>query len=339
MRVENSRRHNIARASSSPYFKKGMVLFRILLGAGLVAFSLWRIDVNSLTSLLAQVDFFWLSLALASILASLGLKIIRWGWLLSQFGVQVGKSRVISAFLIGQAANMILPFRAGEVVRTGWVCADAPKNTVGTVAAILIEKYIDLSALSILVLLYGGNAIFSNSQWQVPFLIAFTALLAVFAWAGPLFWSWLSPLLKQKISQRLVIWIDRADLLMNRVQQLRKPRFAAVTAGITAVTWVVMALTNLLVFKALNMPADLYAAVLVLILIYIGVAPTLMPGNFVPFYFFVVYGLAVLAIDEQQRLAYAVLLHAIVTFPPLLFAAGYLIANPAKQGLRSGALK
>jgi hypothetical protein len=79
-----------------------------------------------------------------------------------------------------------------------------------------------------------------------------------------------------------------------------------------------MWLTNLLVFKSLGLPLGLTAAGLVLILVYIGLIPALMPGNIGPFYFFARQAVMPFGILTDEAILFAVVLHAIVTLPALL---------------------
>ena len=89
-----------------------------------------------------------------------------------------------------------------------------------------------------------------------------------------------------------------------------------------------MVLTNLLCLQVLGMTPDLKSSFMVLVLIYVGIAPALMPGNVGPFYFFARLGLSPISPTEQMRTAFAMLLHALVTLTPLVCAGIYLWMSP-----------
>src|SRR4030042_3779736 len=99
---------------------------------------------------------------------------------------------------------------------------------------------------------------------------------------------------------------------------MRNPRQVFPGVLLTILIWGVMWLTNLILFKSLSLPLGGTAAGLVLILIYIGLLPALMPGNIGPFYFFASLALLPFGILHEQAFVFAVVLHAIVTLPPLL---------------------
>ena len=92
-----------------------------------------------------------------------------------------------------------------------------------------------------------------------------------------------------------------------------------------------MCSTNLFLMQAIHLPVDLGAGLLVLVMVYLGLLPALIPGNVGPFYFFASTAMAVYYVPLQERVAFAVLLHAIVTLPPLLMAAIYLLFSRIKK--------
>jgi hypothetical protein len=57
------------------------------------------------------------------------------------------------------------------------------------------------------------------------------------------------------------------------------------------VIWCLMWATNLLIFKGVYLAVDFVMGGLVLVLVYIGLIPALMPGNIGPFYFFCTTGI------------------------------------------------
>ena len=92
-----------------------------------------------------------------------------------------------------------------------------------------------------------------------------------------------------------------------------------------------MALTNLLLFRALNIHPGWQASGLVIVLVYIGVLPALMPGNIGPFTYFAQLALIPFGIGTSTALAFAVLLYGIVTIPPLFIAGVMLLFSRKKE--------
>lgn len=66
----------------------------------------------------------------------------------------------------------------------------------------------------------------------------------------------------------------------------------------------------------------------------IGLLPAWMPGNIAPFYFFATLGLLPFNIPLNLGLAFAVILHAVVTLPVLLLGGLILLFHGGKIGQR-----
>jgi glycosyltransferase 2 family protein len=322
---------SLRQVTQTPFWKVFSFLFRLILGIGLVVISLWHVDLRTVSELLTHASIFWIFLALVSVLLSTGVKLLRWDWLLKQFSINANFQQTTGAFLVGQAGNIVLPVRAGEIIRIGWISAGNPGIAGEVLAAILIEKYLDLAALVVLLLTFGGEAFIIPLKWQFPTAVLATVFLIGVVWKGHALWQTISSWLRSRLPPVTFPWIDKADRLVDQVQWLKKPDRAICALGLTALTWLIMIVTNLLVLQSLSLPVDFKVGTLVLALVYVGVAPALMPGNFGPFYFFASLGVSLLAISNQQQIAFAVLLHALVTLPPLVLAGVYLLIRPLFQ--------
>lgn len=94
-----------------------------------------------------------------------------------------------------------------------------------------------------------------------------------------------------------------------------------------------MIATNAVLFKAMGLPLGGEAAGLVMLLVMIGLLPAVMPGNIGPFYFFARLALVPFHVDPQLAIAYVIVLHLIVTLPPVL--GGGLLLIVGRRGLVS----
>lgn len=308
---------------------------RLAVGVGLLYLSLRPVNWGLLGTQLASVHWKWMALAVLSVLVSTDLKIARWGWLCRKCGIRsrLGWARLSGAFLVGQAANVVLPFRGGDLARIGWFAAQEPADTLPVTVSILLEKYADILAL-LLSLVWLGPFLPEQVRewgkgWLVPLGVVISVSLVILLAAGP----WILEKLRGLVGRISLPWQARLDGLIDRFLRpsrfgaLRSPRGWLELAALTLAVWLVMLSTNLCVLRAMDLPAGLPAGGLVLTLVYLGLAPALMPGNFGPFYFFAMLGLAPFGVDESLRAAFAVALHAVVTIPPVLLAGFFLIAS------------
>jgi uncharacterized protein (TIRG00374 family) len=97
----------------------------------------------------------WLGIALLVYWLELGARVIRWHALLSQSGRTVAPSNASSAFIIGYAANNLLPAKLGELVRVDLISrmSDIPRlESLGTV---VVERIFDV----LIIMLMAGISI------------------------------------------------------------------------------------------------------------------------------------------------------------------------------------
>ncbi len=301
---------------------------KLVLGLLLLYLAFQRVDWAVLLESIQTVSGLWLMLAILSVLLSLGLKIWRWDLLLRNYELRLPLRHLISAFFLGQAANILLIIRGGEIVRVTSAHQPGQDDWVEITATIAIEKYLDLLFLVLLMLAMATNLPAQALETMgnlYPLFIIMTILLLLAVLLGPTLWRRFIP------GESQTPWLAKIQRKLDQFLQaslwLREPRKLLPSLGVTLLIWAVMALTNRLVFQSLAIDLGWDAAVLVLILVYIGVLPALMPGNLGPFTFFAQLALIPYAVPNELAVAFAVILYVIVTLPPLLIS-GLLMLWP-----------
>ena len=303
-------------------------ILKIALGLLLLYLSFQRVDWPILLDALRSVSGLWLVIAILSVLLSLALKVLRWDLLLHNYQLRLPLRRLISAFFLGQAANILLVIRGGEIVRVTSAHQPGQNDWVEISATIAIEKYLDLLFLVLLMLAMATNLpplALETMGSLYPLLIIMTILLLLAILFAPTLWRRFFP------GESKTPWLAKVQRKLDQFLQaslwLREPSKLLPSLGITLLIWVVMALTNRLVLQSLAINLGWDAALLVLILVYIGVLPALMPGNLGPFVFFAQLALIPYAVPNERAVAFAIILYAIVTLPPLLIS-GLLLLLP-----------
>jgi uncharacterized membrane protein YbhN (UPF0104 family) len=305
-------------------------VLKIAIGILLLVISLRNIQWYELGNVLSVVQIGWLILAVISVVIGLALKALRWGVLLSNFGLPAPVEQICSAYFLGQAANIVLPVRGGELVRLGWLRSQQKRGAGEIITTIGLEKYLDLVMLVLLTIWMASNLpddLDLNKAWIAPLSIAVTLGLAAGVVWGPLLWRRWKPSLEQRLPAGLQRFVRAIDGVVEGSVWLRHPGRMLPMAGLTIAIWLVMGATNLLLMQAFGIPADIRAAVLVLLMIYVGMLPALMPGNIGPFLFFATLALGVFGVEEQTKIGFALLLHAIVNLPPLIIAGGLMLIS------------
>ena len=95
---------------------------------------------------------------------------------------QVNFERLAGAQLVGIALNNLLPFRMGDILRTGYIYKILEVPIKDAIISLFIERGIDLGTILLLllgfgVLFYPNDIIQILSTFRVPFIILFTLFL------------------------------------------------------------------------------------------------------------------------------------------------------------------
>jgi len=311
-----------------PYKNILLTSIKILFGLALLILSIQGIHIENLMAGIRSANLSWMALAILSVLLSLFLKVWRWAIFIKNYEIQSSIARIYSAYFVGQATNILLPLRAGELVRTGYF-ADNTKTLPGIASTIVLEKYMDLVALTgcgILVSLkFSLENILNLRGFLIPLTVFITLLLLAVILFGPTVWGRIRDTMR--LPKGMIVFLDK---WVQASQWLKNPRQVLPGVLLTIFIWGVMWLTNILLFKSIGLALGGTAAGLVLISVYVGLLPALMPGNIGPFYFFARLALIPFGIIQDQAITFAVILHAIVTLPPLLGGAIGLLMRPKR---------
>ncbi|MBC8507585.1 MAG: flippase-like domain-containing protein [Chloroflexi bacterium] len=304
-------------------------IIRLVAGVTLLVLSLWGVNWGQLAASVGSISLSWFLLAIGFVVVGLCLKAIRWWLFLKNYGLDVPWRRIFEAYFAGQSANILLPARGGELVRLGLLSVQAPTNTPQVAATIALEKFLDLAALSFTAVVVAAYLPPEKALWVREWLLPFSGLaslmlLVMILW-GPRLWRGIQP----KIPSHAPPWVRKVAQLVDRFIEsslwLRDASRLLPALLLTALIWVIMWGTNMFLFQSLKMELPLVAGGLVLVFIYLGLLPALMPGNIGPFYFFAQLAVRPFIASDENALAFAILLHAIVTLPPLLAGGIFLL--------------
>lgn len=122
-------------------------------GLGLSGFFLWLAlrgeDWGQIREGLASADYRYVALMVPTGIYTLYVRSQRWRILLEKsHGRDVAMMPIFSASAIGFMANMVLPFRVGEVARPLILARDARLPPATTMATVVVERILDLVALA-----------------------------------------------------------------------------------------------------------------------------------------------------------------------------------------------
>jgi uncharacterized protein (TIRG00374 family) len=293
------------------------VLLGLVLGLTALYFAAREVSLRELALVLRHVSLPWLGLTLVSSLLTPVVKAIRWRRLLYPQGPALGLARLTGLLTLGQAINMLLPGRWGELVRTYFTGEEmgASKSFVlGTIAA---EKLLDLVALAFLtVALIPFVALPPWLADRVGYVILAALTVSGIAAAvlgGRDLWLRIAEKgLRTLPKPAAGRWEARLAAAMDGLGALRDRRAAVAIWGWTLVVWLVSALTNWLLLAAFGLEPSLRIALFLLVVLQAGVAVPSTPGKVGVFQFLCVLAFSVFEVPASVAFAYSVVLYLVV---------------------------
>jgi uncharacterized protein (TIRG00374 family) len=132
---------------------------RALLGFAVGGACLWlairHASSADLARVLGSAKPGWLALAVLAYWLELGARVIRWRALLSHMEKDVRLGDAASAFMIGYAANNVLPAKLGELVRVDLISRLAGVSRMASLGTVMVERLFDV----LLIVLMAGISI------------------------------------------------------------------------------------------------------------------------------------------------------------------------------------
>lgn len=319
---------------------------RIAVSLGLAALLLWlffrNLDLGELARTLSAAHPGWLVLALAITFFNFPFRSWRWTRLLHHVQ-HIPQREAFSATCIGFAASVLLPARAGEIVRPAVLSRRTGLPFAPALASIAVERLIDLVAVVLLFVVYavGGWApadLSAEAHGRLELLrrsafLLGAATLVVFAGLGLLAARphladrVLGPLerrLPTRIAARVVALLRS---FLGGLASIRTGSDVAVMSSSTLVMWLLNVLQFYSVARAFEVVLPFPAFFFVLTWGVLGLAiPT--PGGVGGYHTAVAYSLTgFYGIAAAPAAATALVTHAIAFVPVTLAGVAFLAAS------------
>jgi uncharacterized protein (TIRG00374 family) len=256
---------------------------RLAVGIALSAVALWlamrRTSFDEVGTALAGIRWGWLPVMASLKLLVLVIKDIRWRVELEAMAGPRTLVGVFRAISLGYFGNVLLPFRLGELMRVGVLKRRNPEiDAGGALATIAAERALDGAVLSLMVaaaLPFAHGVPTSEVHGTVLLLVVMLAVVAV---------SMLTPL--HDLALRILpargpAGIARRiiDALSRGTAVLRRPRYLGLAALLTALSWLAETVAVWAAARALDLPLDFAAALVVTLLLSVALMIPAAPGQ------------------------------------------------------------
>jgi uncharacterized protein (TIRG00374 family) len=307
--------------------RAGWRALRLLGGVALATTACWVVLVNidraALWAACRQAQVPWVLAGLAVVLLTLLLVTVRWKLLLGP-----GRSTLralLDAVVIGQAVNIVFPLRFGEGTRVAITSAELSRSVGGVTVAMAVERVLDGAA-------FGATLLFLAAAGWLPQVfqrVVPTVLVVGLGTMGVvLAVVRLMPALLGAMRNRFAgdsraaRWFaaQEGSVRTAWTEIARGPRLLNLIL-LTALILVSSASTNLLIFRAFNLPVPPVTALVLLAVIQIGTAVVSVPGNMGVFHYLTVVTLATWRVPAPLALATAIVLHIVSLGPKVLLGA------------------
>jgi uncharacterized protein (TIRG00374 family) len=304
---------------------------KIFLGLSVTALALWlsfrKLDWPAMREAFFQVNFFWVSLAVANtifIVYALGW---RWQILLKPKG-KIPLSRLFRLNIISQYINIIIPGRFGEVSRAYLASKQYRVSGAYVIGTIAIEKILDFFVFVILWIsvpaLFALQTEAKGYKIALFFCILAAFFLVLFIWQpktvlkGANFFSRLLP---GKLRQGFQ---DFSEKGIEAFALLRSTRTLLFVVFITFGFIAGQVLTNLFLFKAFHLDLSFWTGLFLLLAIQVANMPPSVPGKIGVFEYAVILALSLFGISKGMALSYGIMLHLVAYLPKIILGLIFL---------------
>jgi uncharacterized protein (TIRG00374 family) len=291
--------------------------FWIGIAVSLVCLALAFKDIRpgNIAEALSRANYVWLLPALGlTVLAQLG-RAARWGILFyPRRDLHLG--RLFSILSIGYLVSNVLPARLGDFARA-YLISDAERIPVArSLSTIVVERAFDVLALVVfLVVLIPFVPLPPEIAWSgfilgVAFAVALIGLMGL-SWQQERSLRWIYQILVRLPRLDAERWTKRARSLIDGFGLLRAGRPLAEITGWSLAVWLMAAVTYFALMQAFALRLPFTAAVLVLCALGVSAIIPSSPGYIGVFHLAVVSALSLFAIEKDQALSYAIVLHGL----------------------------
>lgn len=309
----------------------------IAASVGLLAWTLRGVSLDAVLRHIAAARLGPLAAAVVIATLAFPLRLVRWRLLLrNERGDPYPAGPLWHAIALGFMANNVLPFRAGELIRSYTAARLAPARFTTVFSSVAVERIFD--ALTVVALLtlalltsdlpssvrVGGTSVADLARVAGGLgLIALLAAILVVA----------APLAAERVVRRLLRHTRFAERIVDLIEGVRQGlavlRSPARLGGVifwSLVLWLVNALGFYVGFAAFDIPVSYTGALLLQGLLVLGISVPSTPGFFGPFEAVIVAVLALYGVPGSLAFSYAIAFH-ITTFIPITLLGLWSLAQ------------
>ncbi|MGH3073157.1 MAG: lysylphosphatidylglycerol synthase transmembrane domain-containing protein [Gaiellaceae bacterium] len=276
----------------------------------------------------------------AGLALAAGVLVRAWRWqLLFERARRPRFGLVANALLIGYLFNTILPARPGELARVQVLGKRADVSRAEVLATVVLERVYDLF---VLIALLAVAAPFLPAVAWLNAALGLGAVLGLALLAAALlvrrYGRRGARILLKPLTLLPAVGEERVDVMaasvVNGLAAVRAMRPALTALLVTALSWLLLAVSAWFLLRGTGIDAGFAAALLVLVATNLALVLPASPAGLGVFEAAAVLALAAFDVGREQALSYALVLHALNALP--FVVVGYLALWLSTRRGRSG---
>ncbi|MEM7031525.1 MAG: lysylphosphatidylglycerol synthase transmembrane domain-containing protein [Chloroflexota bacterium] len=255
-------------------------------------------------------------------LASIPLRAIRWQAMFSS-SEKPSLGRLTSVMLVGQALNVVMPARMGDLIKANLVGTSSAAHVIST---IILQSILDLMMVSGLIIILLLNVSLPNWMRGSAQALLITTLIGILG-VGLLLFTRIHIInLLETLINRLGGTASHYNRLRTMIEQFLQgfallKQHPSVLMGLlfwSILIWATYGAFNYVLLYAVGISGTWLTAFFVLVVLQIGTAVPSSPGRIGVYHYLSVEALAVFGILEAQALSFAIIAHIISIVLPMI---------------------
>jgi glycosyltransferase 2 family protein len=228
--------------------------------------------------------------------------------------------QIVKSHLLAFAVNAVVPLRAGELARVGYLARTGDAPLASCLAIVVTERLVELFTLC-LVFLAVLPALVSHVPLGASFYLALAGSFAAIALGvvvsrKPELFVALATRLARLGGKRVAAWVEqRAEGFARGLANLQRASSVVAVVGLSFVFWILSAINVGLLTSAFGIELPWYGSFVLVAFIVLGLVVPSAPGAIGTYHFFLAAGLTTLGVDGTRAASFAVVCHAIAIVP------------------------
>ena len=131
--------------------RRARLLGTLVLTVAAVAYLVWKIELGTTLDILADANLAWFALSVATVVVTVPVLALRWGWLLRAHAIEEGIPWLTRAYFVAYAAGQILPTSfGGDAVRIVETVRRHVGRTAVVTGTVVLERGLGAAATVLL---------------------------------------------------------------------------------------------------------------------------------------------------------------------------------------------